>query len=143
MTYYSSIILGSFSILLFPKLCWHIGLTPTHNTEYQYTNIVLVFRLTFIQCTMVTPFILHCFPFSLTGWMKNEISLIRWDVSMNCMAYTYYVTLTAKSMCTWLYHPLKLLPSTMLYCVPIQISQDGFMLRLICMILGCDLPVLM
>ena len=29
LTYFSSIILGSFSILLFPKLCWHIGLTPT------------------------------------------------------------------------------------------------------------------
>ena len=29
LTYYSSIILGSFSILLFPKLCWHVGLTPT------------------------------------------------------------------------------------------------------------------
>ena len=29
LTYYSSIILGSFSILLFPKLCWHIGLTPS------------------------------------------------------------------------------------------------------------------
>ena len=28
LAYYSSIILGSFSILLFPKLCWHIGLTP-------------------------------------------------------------------------------------------------------------------
>ena len=28
LTYYSSIILGSFSTLLFPKLCWHIGLTP-------------------------------------------------------------------------------------------------------------------
>ena len=28
LTYYSSIILGSFSIVLFPKLCWHIGLTP-------------------------------------------------------------------------------------------------------------------
>ena len=28
LTYYSSITLGSFSILLFPKLCWHIGLTP-------------------------------------------------------------------------------------------------------------------
>ena len=26
--FHSSIILGSFSILLFPKLCWHIGLTP-------------------------------------------------------------------------------------------------------------------
>ena len=29
LTYYSSITLHSFSILLFPKLCWHIGLTPT------------------------------------------------------------------------------------------------------------------
>ena len=29
LTYYSSIIHGSFSILLFPKLCWHIGLTPS------------------------------------------------------------------------------------------------------------------
>ena len=28
LTYYSGIILGSFSILLFIKLCWHIGLTP-------------------------------------------------------------------------------------------------------------------
>ena len=27
LTYYSSIILGSFSVMLFPKLCWHIGLT--------------------------------------------------------------------------------------------------------------------
>ena len=31
LTYYSSIILGSFSILLFPKLCWHIGLTPIYS----------------------------------------------------------------------------------------------------------------
>ena len=28
LTYYSNVILDSFSILLFPKLCWHIGLTP-------------------------------------------------------------------------------------------------------------------
>ena len=28
LTYYSSIIVGSFSILIFPKLCRHIGLTP-------------------------------------------------------------------------------------------------------------------
>ena len=33
LTYYSSIILGSFSILLFPKLCWHIGLTPSLSIE--------------------------------------------------------------------------------------------------------------
>ena len=31
LTYYFSIILGSFSILLFPKLRWHIGLTPNNN----------------------------------------------------------------------------------------------------------------
>ena len=31
LTYYSSIILGSFCILLFQKLCWHIGLTPNDN----------------------------------------------------------------------------------------------------------------
>ena len=31
LSYYSSIILNSFSILLFPKLCWHIGLTPSNN----------------------------------------------------------------------------------------------------------------
>ena len=37
LTYYSSIILGSFSILLFPKLCWHIGLTPNHGDScYKY-----------------------------------------------------------------------------------------------------------
>ena len=34
LTYYSSIILGSFSILLFPKLCWHIGLTPIANIPH-------------------------------------------------------------------------------------------------------------
>ena len=34
LTYYSSIILGSFSILLFPKLCWHIGLTPSDSIKW-------------------------------------------------------------------------------------------------------------
>ena len=29
-----------------------------------------------------------------------------------------------------------------MFChVPIQVNQDGFMLRLICMLLGCDLPI--
>ena len=36
---------------------------------------------------------------------------------------------------------LKLLASVMFFCEPIQVSQDGFMLRLICMFLGCDLPM--
>ena len=37
LTYYSIIILGSFSILLFPKLCWHIGLTPTCTRQIRQT----------------------------------------------------------------------------------------------------------
>ena len=39
LIYYSSIILGSFSILLFPKLCWHIGLTPTYATSFLVANM--------------------------------------------------------------------------------------------------------
>ena len=57
---------------------------------------------------------------------------------MNCTDYTYYVMLMARSMCTLLHHPLKSLPSTMCHA-PIQVSQNCFVLRLICMILGCDL----
>ena len=48
---------------------------------------------------------------------------------MNCMAFTYYVTLMAK--CTY----------AGCCCVLIQVSQDGFILRLICVFLGCDLPI--
>ena len=29
----------------------------------------------------------------------------------------------------------------MFCCVLIQVSQDGFMLKLVCMFLGCDLPM--
>ena len=60
---------------------------------------------------------------------------------MNCMAYTYYVTLMAKCMCVSLHHSLKLLISAMFFHVLIQVNQDDFMLRLICMFLGCDLPI--
>ena len=41
LTYYSSIVLGSFSILLFPKLCWHIGLTPKVKSVYPTAKIFL------------------------------------------------------------------------------------------------------
>ena len=58
---------------------------------------------------------------------------------MNCIAFTYYVMPMAKSMCTSLHHPLKSLPSIMFCHAPIQVSLDGFMLRPICMFLGCDL----
>ena len=42
---------------------------------------------------------------------------------MNCMAYTYYVTLI---------YPYDWL---------IQVSQDGFMLRFICVFLDCDMAI--
>ena len=63
------------------------------------------------------------------------------EVSMNCTAFTYYVTLMAKHTCAGLHHPLKLLPlSALLSCVDSS-HQDGLMLRLVCMFLGCDMPI--
>ena len=95
--------------------------------------------LQFIHCTIVSPFILCCFSISLTGERKGEILLkkCRWIVRL---IHTYYVTLMAKYMCTWLHHPLKLLPSTCFCHVPIQLNQDGFMLRFLCIFLDGDLP---
>ena len=46
------------------------------------------------------------------------------EVSMNCTAYTYYITLIAKCMCIWLSHLLKLLPSMLLPCT--DSSQPGW-----------------
>ena len=43
----------------------------SHNTEYWYTNTDLLFRLRFIHCAMVNPFILYCFSFSLTDKQKG------------------------------------------------------------------------
>ena len=71
----------------------------------------------------------------------NENVRNHWRFVNECMAYTYYVTLMAKCTCTWLHHPLKLLTSTIFFHVPIQVNQDDFMLRLICMFLGCYLPI--
>ena len=44
----------------------------------------------------------------------------------------------AKCTCTRLYHLLKLLTSAMFCHVPTHVSQDGFMLKLICVFLGSD-----
>ena len=78
-------------------------------------------------------------PSLLDWWTK------RWGIaeegSMNCMVYTYYIMLMAKCTCAWLHHPLKLLISIMFCRVPIQVDQNGFMLKLTCMLLGCYLPI--
>ena len=54
-----------------------IGPFLSHNTEYRLTNTDLLFRLRFIHCTLVSPFILPCLPFSLTGERKGKKSLWR------------------------------------------------------------------
>ena len=91
-----------------------IGLAVSHNTEYWRPNTDLLFQLRFIHCAMVNPFILYCFPFSLTGEWKGEKSLKRCQRIVRLLLI--YVTLMAKCMCASLHHPLKLLPSTLLLC---------------------------
>ena len=76
--------------------------------------------------------------FLFDWWMKRRE--IAEGVSMNCTAFTYYATLMAKRTCAWLHHPLKLLPSALLSCTDSS-HQDSLMLRLICMFLGCDMPI--
>ena len=53
----------------------------------------------------VLSFILHCFPFSF-DWRTKRWEITK-EMSINCMAYTYYVMLMAKCTYTWLHHPLK------------------------------------
>ena len=74
---------------------------------------------------MVSPFILPCLPFSLTGEQKGEKLLKRfdelYDLYLLCHANGQtHVCLIASSV--------KIITK----CAAIQVSQDGFMLRLIC-----------
>ena len=48
--------------------------------EYWYSNTDLLLWLRFIHCSMISPFILHCF-FPIERWKMWEITK---DVSMNC-----------------------------------------------------------
>ena len=72
----------------------------------------LLLQLRFIHCTIVSPFTLHHFSFSLTNQQRGEKSLKGcWWIIIT--AYIYPITLMAKYTCTWLHHPLKLLVHTM------------------------------
>ena len=77
--------------------------------------------------------------FLFDWWMK------RWEIaeemSMNCMAYTYYVILMAKCTCTWLHHPLKLLTSTMFLPCTDSSKPGWFHVKSHMCILGCNLPI--
>ena len=63
-----------------------IGPAFYHNTEYQHVNTDLLFRLRFIHCTMVTPFILPC---CLSLWLVNKKVRNCWrDISE---LYSFYL----------------------------------------------------
>ena len=65
----------------------------------------------------------------LFDWQTKRWKIAE-EVPMICMAYTYYIMLMAKYMCTWLHHSLNYYQAC--FCpVPFQVSQNGFMLRLI------------
>ena len=44
LSYYSSIILNSFSILLFPTLCWHISLTPSGGAGHYWFYTLILYQ---------------------------------------------------------------------------------------------------
>ena len=84
-----------------------IGPVFSHNTEeYWHTNTGPVFQLRFIY---EPRWVLSSFITSLSLWLVNEKVEIAEEVLMNCKAYINCVILTAKCMCTWLHHLLKLL----------------------------------
>ena len=61
---------------------------------------------------------------------------------MNCTAFTYYVTLANGQMHVCLIaSSVKIITIKRIGVVYDSGHQDGFMLRLVCMFLGCDMPM--
>ena len=113
-----------------------IGPVFSHNTEYRCVNTDLLLRLRFIHCAMASPFILHSFPFSLTGEQKGEKSLKK------CWWIVQLILINGQMHVCWLHHLLKLLPSALLPCT--DSSQPGWFYAKILMraaFLGCDLSI--
>ena len=91
LTYYSSIILGSFSIILFPKLCWHIGITP--NCIY-VTRAITVFTIQWHYYSYL-PFVFLLFIISLcpeNQFLLNSLSSND-GFQSHCFMYLYFNSL--------------------------------------------------
>ena len=58
---------------------------------------------------------------------------------MNCTAFTYYVTLMGNAHV--IASSVKIITIKCIAVVYNSSHQDGFMLRLVCMFLGCDMPI--
>ena len=82
-----------------PTSSGRIGPVNSYNTEYRCTNTDLLFQLRFIHCAMVSPFILHCFSFSLTGEQKvrnhwrgvNKLYILYWLRHTNDQMHMYLI----------------------------------------------------
>ena len=88
---------------------------------------------------MVSPFILPCLPFCLTGEWKGDKSLkrCRWIVRFYLLRYANGQTCACVLDCNIRYNYYQAH-----WCrVPIQVNQDGFMLRLTCIFLSGDISI--
>ena len=106
-------------------------------------NTDLLFRLRFIHCAMVSPFILPCLPFSLTGEQKGEKLLKRcqWIVLFYLLHHANgqtHVCLIASSV------NIITKRTAVMYQFK-SARMVSVMLRLICdsssVFLGCDTPI--
>ena len=80
LSYYSSIILDSFSFLLFPKLCWHIGLTP--NCDQKISPCIS----SRVLCELTA--MLLWYPHHLYDWVYMDILVC---VCVLCVSVYVYV----------------------------------------------------
>ena len=116
-----------------------IGQIFSYNTEYRLVNTDLLFQLRFIHCAMLSPFILHCFPFSLTGDQKGEKKF--WTGANEF--YGLYLLRHANGqihVCL-IASSLKIINKRVAAVYQFKLARNVFMLSLICMFLGCDLPI--
>ena len=104
---------------MLPQICW--------------SDLIKIYQLyhsaSFIVCVSL--------------WLVNEKMryCIIEEVLMNCNGLYLLCHITTKSMCTWLHYPLKFIASVMFCYVRTNLCQPGwFLLRFICVFLGCDLP---
>ena len=100
-----------------PTSDWRKGPAFSHDTEYWRTNTNLLFRLRFLYYTMVSPFIVPCLLFSLSGEQKSEkiFKRCRWIVSL--------VLITLMVKCTDCIIHWNSSPSALLSCT--DSSQPG------------------
>ena len=82
-----------------------MGHAFSHDQGNHCTNTDLLIWLWFIYCTMVSPFILHCFSFCENVKQKDE-KLLEVSVIYSSLYFLFHVN--GQYMWTWLHYLLKL-----------------------------------